>query len=224
MVLGVAGIHVLGAATDHGAEFHLPVRAVPAEGDHDPVVRADHRAARRLEEEIGHAAVLAPLAAGFAPLLLGARLVDVAVEVDRRVQDLPRVHDGREDPHVVEVVNEGGSAAPGQPAPRHEVVDDLVQPEPDPVLVAADEVDHVGRRRDGWIGGVPLEVPVRLLDVDDERVPQHEGDARHAADLERPHLEGFRDLDLRPSLGRQRSGEHQGRGRQERPHEPGSRR
>ena len=199
--LGILGGDVLCRPPHDHAEFHLPVGLAPAVGNHDPVAGPDHGAARRLEIEIGHAAVLAALTDGFLPLPFGRVRGDAAVEVARRVQNLARVHDGREDPDLIDVVDVLRASGTGEPLIGHRLVDDLVQAPLESVLVAADEVEHVRRRRHSRICAVPLEHFVRQFDVDDEGVTQHEPDARNVSDRERPHLERFHEYDPRDILG-----------------------
>ena len=149
----------------------------------------DDGAPRGLEEEVGHPAVRLPFPGGGRELLLSAALADVRVEVAGRVHDLPGVLDGRLRIHGVQIVDEAGPAAPREHSLADEVVDDLVQPGPEPVLVEADELEHVlghGHLREGR---VLLQVVIRLLDLDDEPVAQDEADRLHAVDLERAHIE-----------------------------------
>ena len=210
VVLGLRGGDVLGGPPDHRAELDLPVRAVPSPRDDHLVVVADHRAARRLQEEVGDAPVLAPRPPRRGPLLLAAGLVDVAVEVDGGVQDLAGVHDRGEGPHVGEVVDVRRARRAVDEVPRGEVVDDLVEAELHAVLVAPDQVQHVAGHGEARVGRVAFEGAVGRADVDDEGVPQHEPDPRLAVDLEGADLERLRDLPARRRLGGEGGGGGEG--------------
>ena len=96
VILSVVGGHVFRGAADHRAELDLPVGAIPAVRDHDGIAVADDRALAGLQKQIRDAPILTPLPSRLRALLLGARLVDVAIEVDRGVEYLSGVHDGRE--------------------------------------------------------------------------------------------------------------------------------
>ena len=174
---------VLGGPADHRSQLDLPVDAVAPVGKHHLAAVADDRALARLQEEIGHAAILAPLPPGFGPLLLGAGLVDVAVEVDRRVEDLARVQDGREGVHVVEIVDVG-RAVRAQHVVLDQVIHDLVEAPLEAVLVALDQLQHVPRGLDTGVVGIPLEGVVGGVDLDDELVAKNQRHGGGALDLE----------------------------------------
>ena len=187
VVLRVAGRHVLRRPAHDRAELDLPVGAVAAVRNHDGVAVAHHRAAAGLEEQIGHAALFAPPAHLGRPLFGARAFADVAVEVDRGVQNLARVHDGRPGPQFVDVVDEVGAVG-AQPVGHH-VVDDLVQPVLQAVLVAPDQLQHVFGHGDRRVVRVRLEGHVRDLDVDHQAVAQDDAHVRHAVDVERADLE-----------------------------------
>src|SRR5690606_37816447 len=167
--------------------------AVTAVRDLYRVSVADHRAPARLQEQVRHAAVLAPLTSRLGDLVGRARFVHVRVEVDGRVQDLAGIHDRRQRAQGLRLVDESRAVRAVERARADDVIHDLVEPALQPVLVAADEPEHVVRHRNLDVRGIELERGVRRVELDDEPVAQHDADGRPAVDLERAELERLGD-------------------------------
>ena len=153
------------------------------------IVVADDAATRRLVEQVRDAAVRHPLGPVGGPLLGRAGLARVGVEVARGVQDLPRVPDRRQEADVFRVVDVGGPPVARELPLPHHVVDNLVEPELQAVLVLPDEVEHVVRNRDRRIVPGHLEVPVGPGELHDELIAQHERDRFPPGDVYRGEVE-----------------------------------
>jgi hypothetical protein len=111
-------------------------------------------------------------------------------------------------------VNVGWAAGPGELSLADDVVDDLIDSMFQPVLVLADQIDHVVRDRDRRVVSGHLEVPVGAADLDDVLVTEHERDGFPSADVYRGQVERLdRTGGLRAGLRRQSEQDHGGNDR-----------
>ena len=116
----------------------------------------------------------------------------MAVEVDGGVEHLAR-HQRRQCAHIVHVVNVIGTVVSAQALVGHHVVDDLVKPILEPVLVPADQILHVRGHRNGHVFRILLKGLVGGVEFDDRFIPQDDTDPgiAFAGDFERAELEGL---------------------------------
>ena len=126
-------------------------------------------------------------------MFFGSAFLYMAIEVDGRIEDLSWIKNGGQGADIFQVVDVVRATGAGQIL-RMQVVDDFIESFHEAVLVALDELQHVGRRWDIWIRGVFLESGVGLVEFNDEPVSKDYADAVLAIDLEGPDFEGFSDL------------------------------
>ena len=69
-----------------------------------------------------------------------------------------------------------GALLPFERLLLNQMVDDLVQPVLEAVLVHADELQHVFRHGHLGVVGIHLEEGIRGVQLDDELLPEHEAD------------------------------------------------
>ena len=112
-------------------------------------------------------------------------------EVDRGVQHLARIPQRREEADIGGVVDVGRPLGARDLPLGHHVIDDFVDTVLQPVLVLADQIDHVVR--DGDHREVPghLQVLVGACELDDELLAKDERDCLPARDVDGRQVERF---------------------------------
>jgi hypothetical protein len=174
---------------DHDAEFHLPVGLVTALGEDDFLVVADDAATGRLVEQVRDAAVRHPFRPSGGPFLGGARLTGMTEEVDGGVQHLARIPEWRKESDIARVVDVGRPPGGRELPSAHHVIDDLIDPVLQPVLVLAYQIDHVVRDRDHREVPGHLQVPVGAVELDDELFAKYQCDRFPSGDVHRCQVE-----------------------------------
>ena len=206
MRLGIVRRDVLPGPPDDRAELDFPVDPGPAPRKDDRLTISHYRASTRLHEEVWHTAIFATLTTSLLAVRVVSGLVDVTVEVHGCVQNFPRIHDRRQRLDFIEIVDPLGTSA-GDHVVRHDVVHDLVQASLHAVLVARDQLEHVGGKRNRRIRGVSLQRGVRSVQLDDVLVAQYDRDLGCALDFEGADFEWLHYVHLSRYRGGRRDGE-----------------